>query len=335
MKPAGKLLTFFLLALNLSSCMITDSARTTQIEIMKPGIFNLPDEINTVAIINRSPYQLDSVPFQYLNVNKIVTDTLVKYRTLSNNCVDALAGFFEKEGYFRKVINYRDSLTRVFSSNEKAIITPEELFQKSKSDICIFLDRFNFNVVGLYGFNDVVANSASLSWVIAIKTDSLSYMYNQMDTLIYDPSDFPLIISDHAKLNLLVNNSSEYLGRFFGTKIIPTWLTVERLYYKSGNQNMLLAEKYALNNEWLKAAEIWNKQSKNKNPRIAAKACYNMALACEMEGKLNAAIDWLVQSYSILNENNEEHKQNCQRYITVLAQRKKEIEKLAHQVRNN
>lgn len=97
---------------------------------------------------------------------------------------------------------------------------------------------------------------------------------------------------------------------------------------------MLLAEKYALNNEWLKAAEIWNKQSKNKNPRMAAKACYNMALVCEMEGKLDNAIDWLVQSHSMLKVNNEEHKEICKRYITVLALRKKEIERLAHQVRN-
>jgi len=335
MKPARKILTLFLLALNLSSCLITDSARTTQIEIMKPGVFNLPDEINTVAIINRSPYQRDSIPFQYLNGTKIETDTLVKYRSLSNNCVDALTGFFEKEGYFGKVNNYRDSLAVIYSPKETGMITPEELFQKTKSDICIFLDRFNFNVVAMYGFSDVVANGAALSWAIAIKTDTLSYLYNQMDTLVYESSDFPLNLNDHAKLNLLVNNSAEYLGRFFGSKIIPTWLTVERLYYKSNNQNMLLAEKYALNNEWLKAAEIWNKQTRNKNPRMAAKACYNIALACEMEGKLDAAIDWLVQSYSILKENNEEHKENCQRYIAVLATRKKEIEKLAHQVRNN
>ena len=336
MKPARNILTLFLLALNLTSCMITDSARTTQIEIMKPGLFNLPDEINTVAIINRAPYRLDSVPFQYLNAINIETDTLVKYRTLSNNCVDALSGFFEKEGYFGKVNNYRDSLSLINSSNETglSIITPEELFQKTKSDICIFLDRFNFNVVAMYGFDDVVANGAALSWSIVIKTDTLSYLYNQMDTLVYEAADFPLVLNDHAKLNLLVNNSAEYLGRFFGSKIIPNWLTVERLYYKSGNQNMLLAEKYALNNEWLKAAEIWNKQSKNKNPRMAAKACYNMALACEMEGKLDAAIDWLVQSHSILMKNNEEHKENCKRYIAVLALRKKEIDKLAHQVRN-
>ena len=335
MKPARTFLRLLFLALNLTSCLITDSARTTQIEIMKPAVFNLPDEINTVAIINRISYQLDSVPFQYMNGTKMETDTLVKYRTLSNNCVDELTGFFEKEGYFNKVNNFRDSLAIINSTNETGTFTPEELFQKTKSDICIFLDRFNFNVVAMYGFSDVVANGATLSWAIAIKTDTLSYLYNQMDTLVYETSDFPLNLNDHAKLNLLATNSAEYLGRSFGTKIIPTWLPVERLYYKSHNQNMLLAEKYALNNEWLKAAEIWNKQTKNKNPKMAAKASYNMALACEMEGKLDAAIDWLVQSYSILKENNEEHKDNCQRYIAVLATRKKEIEKLAHQVRNN
>ncbi len=335
MKATRNILALFLLALNLSSCMITDSARTTQIEIMKPGIFNLPNEIKTVAIINRVPYQRDSVPFEYLNVNKIETDTLINYRKLSNICVDALARFFEKDGYFSKVNNYQDSLAVIYSSNQTGIYTPEELFQKSKSDICIFLDHFNFNVVCLYGFSNVVVNSVSLSWAIGIKTDTLSYLYNQKDTLIYEASDFPVNLNEHTKLELLVNNSSEYLGQFFGSKIVPSWLPVERLYYKSGNQNMLFAEKYALNNEWLKAAEIWNKLSKNKNPRIAAKACYNMALACEMEGKLDAAIDWLVQSYSTLKENNEEHKQNCQRYLAVLALRKKEIAKLEHQVRNN
>lgn len=334
MKPARTFLTLLLLALNLTSCLISDYTRTTKIEIMKPGIFNFPENVSTVAIINRGLYINDTIPFRYFNGTKIDTDTTVKYLALSNVCVDALASFMEKEGYFRKVINYRDSLTSLNLSN-KSIINPEEVFWETKSDICIFLDFFDFSIASLNGFGDVVANSATLSWTIAIKTDTLSYLYNQVDTLIYEANEFPLNFNGHKRLQMIVNNSSEYLGRSFGSKIIPTWLPVERLYYKSNNQNMLLAEKYALNNEWLKAAEIWNKLTKNKNDRMAAKASYNMALACEMEGNPDAAIDWLVRSYSCLNENNEEHKENCQRYIAVLALRKKEIEKLAHQVRNN
>jgi hypothetical protein len=129
-------------------------------------------------------------------------------------------------------------------------------------------------------------------------------------------------------------NKSESLGRFFGAKLIPSWIQVDRLYYSSSHPEMILAEKYALNNEWLKAAEIWNKETKNKNKRIAAKACYNMVLACEMEGKPDVGIDWLVRSYSALKTNNAEHRANCQRYIFILSVRKKEIERLDKQVRN-
>ena len=95
---------------------------------------------------------------------------------------------------------------------------------------------------------------------------------------------------------------------------------------------MLHAEKFALDNNWLKAAEIWNKETKNKNPRIVAKACFNMALACEMEAKLDAAIDWLNKSYTILGKNNVEHKENCLRYIKILVTRKKEIMRLDKQL---
>ncbi len=82
---------------------------------------------------------------------------------------------------------------------------------------------------------------------------------------------------------------------------MPSWIPVERKYYNSGNPRMIAAEKYALANDWLKAAEVWNKESKNANQKIAAKACYNLALACEMEGKYDLAIDWLIKSYGILS----------------------------------
>lgn len=58
-----------------------------------------------------------------------------------------------------------------------------------------------------------------------------------------------------------------------------------------------------------------------------------MAVAAEMEGKHDVSIDWLVKSYSALPVNNSEHKANCQRYINVLAIRKKEIERLGKQIR--
>jgi tetratricopeptide (TPR) repeat protein len=314
--------------------MVLDSARTLRIEIMKPGLITIPENYDRIAVVNRCFNTKDIIPFMYFNGKAIVSDTTIKYKALTDVCIKSLADFFKEENYFKEVINPQDSLSNILLSNN-SINNPEEVFQKTKSDICIFLDYFNFFVFTPYGLSDVTSNMATLSWRIEIKDGSLSYLYNQIDTLIYDPSDFPMTMDAQKRLQSIVDGSSNYLGRFAGSKIIPQWVPVERLYYKSNNQNMLLAEKYAFQNDWLKAAELWNRLTNNKNQKIAAKASYNMALACEMEGKHDVAIDWLVKSFSILKENDAVHKTNCQRYIAVLTQRKRELQKLAKQVRNN
>jgi len=132
----------------------------------------------------------------------------------------------------------------------------------------------------------------------------------------------------------LLKNAAEYLGQSFASKLIPSWMPVERMYYKSGNIEMLKAEKLALHNDWLKAAEIWNRMTTNKNDVMAAKAKFNMALACEIEGKPDLAIEWLIRSYNGLKKENMEHRLNCQRYVNVLAMRKKDIVRLGKQMRN-
>ena len=100
MESAKNILLSLLVALGLTSCLISDYTRTTNIEIMKPGIFNIPENVKTVALINRVSSLGDTIPFRYFNGAKIETDSTVKYQVLSNICVDALAGFLEKEGYF-------------------------------------------------------------------------------------------------------------------------------------------------------------------------------------------------------------------------------------------
>jgi hypothetical protein len=66
---------------------------------------------------------------------------------------------------------------------------------------------------------------------------------------------------------------------------------------------------------------------------MATKAMYNMALACEMEGKPELSMDWLSKSNIELIREDKNHKENCERYKKVLSSRKLEIEKLATQIR--
>jgi hypothetical protein len=328
------LMPLLLVVAGFYSCVITDQIGVLNMEIMKPGIFAIPEHYDTIAIIKRDFCRSDTCMMFYYNLRGLRADTSIKFRDLSNNCTDGLAKYFEEDGYFQKVNNYQDSLNYLFKAGPEGKIDPNKLFEKTKSDICIFLDYFHLNNTVVYDYEKPFWTQASLLWSVAFKNDTTSYIYNQTDTLFFDQDQYEnfRLMNEHSKEQYL--NAAEYLGRFFGTKIIPSWLTVERLYYRSNNPEMLKAEKFAKNNEWLKAAEIWNRETKNKNRMLATKACFNMALACEMEGKPDVGISWLVKSYSGLKREDQDHKINCQRYVNILATRKIEIERLDHQVRN-
>lgn len=322
----------FLAILTLTSCAITDQVRVVQVEVMKPGVFIFPEDFNRVAIFNRDLFQSDTCLFSYYDDNKIKVDTTISYKSLSNHCVDALTGFLKEEKYFAEVKNYKDSLN-YFWRKDSVLHSSDELLNKTQADIFIFLDFLTFNNTMISRSIDYVSTTPYLVWNIGLKNDTASYIYNQIDTLIYEGDEINNFNLRRGGLRSILTNASEYLGKSLGLKLIPNWISVERMYYKSSNPDMLKAEKYALQNEWMKAAEIWNRETKNKNPKIVAKACFNMAVAAEMEGKHDVSIDWLVKSYSALPANNSEHKANCQRYINVLAIRKKEIERLGKQIR--
>jgi len=298
-------------------------------EIMKPAIFTIPDSVHSVGIINRIGKGYDSIMFEYSHSGHIISDSTTKYSILTGNCVESLAQYLNEKNYFTRVINFKDSLNPLIVPGQP-LNNQEDLFRSSNSDMLVVLNDCKFELTSANLESEVFVTVASLYWILSYKGDTLSYLYNQCDTLIYDADPSLNYLKNRSNA---LESSSNFLGQNFGTKVIPNWLTVERLYYRSNNAEMLKAEKFAMKNDWLKAAEIWNKMTKNKNKNIAAKASFNMALACEMEGKINAAIDWLVMSYSILLGVNEEHQKNCKRYVDILALRKKEIEKLAVQVR--
>ena len=319
----------------LPSCIMTEQVRSLKVEVMKPGAFIFPENVEKIALFKRDLYLSDTADFKYLykfyNQYGTKIDSTIRYSDLSNSCVDELSNFITTEGYFDEVKNYRDSLKYLLNNRGK-LNNPDEIFNKTKADVCIFLDYFNFFEARI--FTHVAYISPTLKWTVVFKNDSVYYTYNQTDKLTYGNTQSPeYFTKKEVKIKEILQNSSEYLAKSFGSKLFPNWIPVERIYYKSKNPDMIKAEEFAIKNDWLKAAEIWKQKVKSKNSRLKAKACYNMALAAEMEGKPDLAIEWLAKSYSALYHNNLGHRAYCQQYINVLALRKREIERLDKQIR--
>jgi hypothetical protein len=68
-------------------------------------------------------------------------------------------------------------------------------------------------------------------------------------------------------------------------------------------------------NEWDDAMSIWEPLIKTSKRKTAGRACYNMAIACEVRGDLPAAIDWAKRAYSQYRE------KRANGYVRVLQRR--------------
>lgn len=119
-----------------------------------------------------------------------------------------------------------------------------------------------------------------------------------------------------------VLNAADITGTRFAEFLIPHWSLAERFYYRSGHVELKQTDKLVKEGKCLEAGEIWRHNVDNSNKRIQAKCMFNLALACEMAGDMNAALDWVVRSYHVFGEKNELHAENCRNYIQVLAQRR-------------
>lgn len=89
-------------------------------------------------------------------------------------------------------------------------------------------------------------------------------------------------------------------GLKYAARISPTWTSLARSYYIRGDANMKRAARYVRSDKWDDAARIWQAMLNNKmtKEKILGRAAYNLAVANEVENKLDSALQWAEKSYS-------------------------------------
>ena len=250
--------------------------------------------------------------------------------------VTALATFlniYAQNDSTKKAIPFNFELG-LYSKNEL-----QELSEITGGDLLISLDFFasmdgqTFNRAKKVGY-EVVLSTAFWS-LYDLKNQQFTHYYQRIDTVTWKKE--PVYIASDLKKVLpprkdAVLNGAEVSGTNFANFLIPHWINVQRVYYKSGHVDFKQTENLIKEGEWLQAAEIWKNLINNPNKKIAAKSMFNLAIACEIEGDLDAALDWVVKSYYLLGNENELHAFHCKDYIQILAQRKVDFEKLNMQI---
>lgn len=134
-------------------------------------------------------------------------------------------------------------------------------------------DPYNQKVIDELVFNDQITSTGA--------------GINEMDAL-YDINDRREAVLDQSK----------HAGSSYGLRLLPQEQEVVRDYFVRGSEKLVEAKKLAAEGNWQAAAVLWEQEVANENPKIKAKACYNMAFYSEMNGKYPEALSWAEKAAS-------------------------------------
>lgn len=87
-------------------------------------------------------------------------------------------------------------------------------------------------------------------------------------------------------------------GQAYASRIQPYWIRVSRDYFVKGDDNFAQGMRLARAGQWDDAGKLWLQDTRDGSPKIAGRACYNMAIISEINGDLDAAIGWAQKSYT-------------------------------------
>lgn len=98
-----------------------------------------------------------------------------------------------------------------------------------------------------------------------------------------------------------VLHRSKYMGIDYGLRLLPNKQRVERDYFVRGSDNFKMAQRRAQAGDWEGAANLWKIETGHSDPKVAGRACYNMAISNEIKGNLESALKWATKSYVVYN----------------------------------
>jgi hypothetical protein len=126
--------------------------------------------------------------------------------------------------------------------------------------------------------------------------------------------------------------AASVIGENYSKHILPSWTKVDRTYMICSDAEFQNAVALAQKNEWEKAVAIWSRFTESNNKQKQTSALYNLAVASEMNGDVDRAIEYTdkaakASSGLFLGAANEQ----VRKYSAILYQRKNEITKLNQQ----
>jgi len=331
----------------LSSC--TTTLLYTSLDVLRPAKTVFIPEATNLLIVNNAVTQPAENGHKTQLLNEKAKRVALPNDSLPIFCLGALKEDIEAKNFFSTVqlipntVNPGKDFNIIKRLNTDSV---KNLCSTYNADVILSLDRIKVNDESIeYYVNE---NSTFLS-TLDIKLEtywSIQYpnkpelrnsiqfkdtLYWESESLVRKKAMSGLPKRTDALIDAALNAGQKSVNRF-----IPYWEKVDRYFFNSYNKFMKQGMDSVYVKNWDAAIGCWEKAiEKSKNSRIQAQAQNNIAIAYEILGDIDKALDYANQSYYSffqLSISDFDSLNRLTDYLTDLTQRKNEIEILKKQL---
>jgi tetratricopeptide (TPR) repeat protein len=320
-----------------TSC--TTSYHTVTIETAKPSQAILPENINSLTLMNRSiseefrDFNRDSLQRYFysrgFNVNTVVLDSIAADTTLK-----VLGDLLFESGRYDVVI----PKDRNFARDLKFYRVPEELDWHEVSQICeefqtdalLVMERYYNKLMTRFSRHpETMEYREYYSAAIDSKYDAVVKIYDPSrkeivrqiivaDTISWFDSGLSpqVLFTKFPSVKECLIQTGIQVALDLDSKLSPAWVRDKRGYFIIEKDDVRRVSEWMNQNDWQSAYDYWLSYSDSRKKPVQAKAQFNLALASEMLGKIDEAIKWANQSY------HSEYHSQTEQYLYKLGKRK-------------
>ena len=292
------------------------SLHTLVIDVEKPALITLPNNINNIVIVNNSVTQpADIGHAEYIHGKR--TNSQISVNTDSLNYLLA-ANLFEKtadKDYFEDIIFYEHPLREDADFEEVSpldTILAKEICIANNADAILSLDRFLITTTS----NEEDFDYGTTLKLLDAKMDVRFQLYSNEGKAISAPlyindsiywtatysNNIPILDSLISRDQAL-KEATLYMAGKIADVLAPYWSNELRWYFG----DVKPANKMMLNNDWAGALSLWKSayEKEVKNIRKKARLANNIALAYELSDEMREALRWITISCDLFTQTQE------------------------------
>ncbi len=346
-KAKPKLFMILIITLFISSCTIY---REFPIEVYQPSELQFPDDAKDIVILSHN-FKFDQDTFQnYYKRNK-------KLLRLPENISQSIDSMM-----VTKVLNSLSKSLKINGSFEDIKLLPYNFIEQSKGEFISTLSKDFIKKLDAHYNTDLVVSLETFSYFYSEYPYGVekSIAYNQVLTAatwaVYSP-DKELLLDIKTMVDTVfwdgsttdkkrgrirkppiaeaLQTAAQVAGENYARRLSPGWQNVYRMYVIPPVEDFKDAARHFEQEKLDKAIALWDKYNGQRFGKLSIWANYNIALAKELQGNIDAAKQAIEKSLlqAIALKNSEDIK-TVSLYNSVLQKRVYDISILSEKENN-